>query len=451
MSAPFVARPHTAVDGMGGTKGGTDAAARPPADRASGATGVAGATGAIGAAGVADAGGVLGIEARTFPGDGLGTVPSTGPAPRGPREWVPQRLAASPDVPAESVSGPRGGRPEAWIPRRDERSGDRCDTAPPPARTVPEERHHLLAPFATYLDDPDVTDLFVNGAAGLFVDRGAGVAPAREWRATEEEVRDLAVALIGLGGRHIDDASPCVDVRLEGGIRVHAVLPPIAPEGTVLSIRVPRLDVATLDDLQRTGMFDAGARTRLDAAIAGRANLLVSGAAGAGKTTLLAALLAAAPAHERIVTIEDVAELRIAHPHHVRLEARQPNIEGTGGIGLARLVREALRMRPDRLVVGECRGDEVRELLSALNTGHDGGAGTVHANSLHDVPARLEALGALAGLDDRSLARQAASAIGLVLHVERTADGARRIAGAGRPVLGGDGRLAIEETRWDAA
>ncbi|MBW9111318.1 TadA family conjugal transfer-associated ATPase [Microbacterium ureisolvens] len=310
------------------------------------------------------------------------------------------------------------------------------------------QRHPVLEPFAAYLDDPDVTDLFVNGATGLFVDRGAGVVPAREWRATEEEVRDLAVALIGLGGRHIDDAAPCVDVRLDGGIRVHAVLPPIAPEGTVLSIRVPRLGAATLDDLQRTGMFDEDVRGRLADAIAGRANLLVSGAAGAGKTTLLAALLAEAPAHERIVTIEDVAELRIAHPHHVRLEARQPNIEGSGGIGLARLVREALRMRPDRLVVGECRGDEVRELLSALNTGHDGGAGTVHANGLHDVPARLEALGAPAGLDDRALARQTASAIGLVVHVERSADGSRRIAGVGRPVVGGDGRLAIEEERW---
>ena len=315
---------------------------------------------------------------------------------------------------------------------------------------MPVVRHPALAPFGAYLDDPDVTDLFVNGADGLFVDRGAGVVSAREWRATEEEVRDLAVALIGAGGRHIDDASPCVDVRLEGGVRVHAVLPPIAPEGTVLSIRVPRIDVATLDDLARAGMFGDSVRHRLGEAIAGRVNLLISGAAGAGKTTLLAALLAEAPAHERIVTIEDVAELRIAHPHHVRLEARQPNIEGSGGIGLARLVREALRMRPDRLVVGECRGDEVRELLSALNTGHDGGAGTVHANSLHDVPARLEALGALAGLDDRALARQAASGIGLVLHVERGANGARRIASAGHPVVDAGGRLAIEEARWDA-
>jgi len=315
---------------------------------------------------------------------------------------------------------------------------------------VPEERHPVLAPLAAYLDDPEVTDLFVNGAAGLFVDRGAGALAAREWRATEEEVRDLAVSLIGLGGRHIDDAAPCVDVRLEGGIRVHAVLPPVAPDGTVISIRVPRGDLLRLDDLKRAGMFDETMQRRLGDAISGRANLLVAGAAGAGKTTLLAALLAEAPAHERIVTIEDVAELRIAHPHHVRLEARQPNIEGTGGIGLARLVREALRMRPDRLVVGECRGDEVRELLSALNTGHDGGAGTVHANSLRDVATRLEALGALAGLDDRALARQAASAIGLVLHVERGADGARRIAGAGRPVVDGTGRLAIEEERWNA-
>ncbi|KJL43079.1 pilus assembly protein CpaF [Microbacterium sp. BE35] len=338
------------------------------------------------------------------------------------------------------------------MPRRvDTAEGSRAEPvrAPGPPQ-LPAERHPVLAPFAAYLDDAEVTDLFVNGAAGLFVDRGAGAEPAREWRATEEEVRDLAVALIGLGGRHIDDASPCVDVRLQGGIRVHAVLPPIAPEGTVLSIRVPRLGAARLDELQQAGMFDEAVRDRLREAIAGRTNLLVSGAAGAGKTTLLAALLAEAPAHERIVTIEDVAELRIAHPHHVRLEARQPNIEGTGGVGLARLVREALRMRPDRLVVGECRGDEVRELLSALNTGHDGGAGTVHANGLHDVPARLEALGAPAGLDDRALARQAASAIGLVVHVERGADGSRRIAGAGRPIVDGDGRLAIEEERWGA-
>ncbi|MET0828522.1 MAG: TadA family conjugal transfer-associated ATPase [Microbacterium sp.] len=317
------------------------------------------------------------------------------------------------------------------------------------ARTA-TARHPVLEPLARYLDDPDVTDLFVNGATGLFVDRGDGAYAAPEWRAGEEDVRDLAVALIGLGGRHIDDASPCVDVRLDGGIRVHAVLPPVAAEGTAISIRVPRLDSPDLTALQARGMFGARTRTRLEDAVAGRENLLITGAAGVGKTTLLAALLGCAPASDRIVTIEDVAELRLDHPHHVRLEARQANLEGAGAIGLARLVREALRMRPDRLVVGECRGEEVRELLSALNTGHDGGAGTLHANGLHDVPARLEALGALAGLDDRALARQVASAIGCVLHIDRDEAGVRRIAAAGRPVIGSAGRLQIEELAWPA-
>lgn len=164
------------------------------------------------------------------------------------------------------------------------------------------------------------------------------------------------------------------------------------------------------------------------------------------KTTLLSALLSEASTSERIVTIEDVAELRPRHPHHVALEARQTNLEGAGGISLARLVRESLRMRPDRLVVGECRGEEVRELLSALNTGHDGGAGTLHASGLRDVPARLEALGALAGMDATALARQAVSAFSIVLHLERAPDGARRITQAGRFLLKGD-RLDIEEVR----
>lgn len=176
-----------------------------------------------------------------------------------------------------------------------------------------------------------------------------------------------------------------------------------------------------------------------------RANLLVTGSTGAGKTTLLASLLGLVPATERIVTIEDVAELRIDHPHHVRLEARQPNLEGAGGVGLARLVREALRMRPDRLVIGECRGEEVRELLTALNTGHDGGAGTVHASGLADVPARLEALGALAGMSDRAIARQVVSAIDAIIHIERGRDGIRRVTGIARPVVVDD-RLSIAET-----
>lgn len=307
-----------------------------------------------------------------------------------------------------------------------------------------------LAPLAAYLDDLDVTDVFVNGSRGLWVDRGAGAIRDSLWRADEDAVRELALALIGLGGRHVDEASPCVDVRLTSGMRIHAVLPPISTAGTTLSIRIPRVVRPTLDDLEARGMFRAhpGSLEWLRSLVADRVNVLVTGAAGSGKTTLLAALLAAAPASERIVTIEDVAELTIAHPHHIALEARQPNLEGAGGIGLARLVREALRMRPDRLVLGECRGDEVRELLAALNTGHDGGAGTVHASGLREVPARLEALGALAGLDDAALARQAVSAIGAVVHVGRNADGTRTLVGAGRLGLE-SGRLSIvEQAPW---
>ncbi|MFE7844147.1 TadA family conjugal transfer-associated ATPase [Microbacterium sp. NPDC057407] len=348
-------------------------------------------------------------------------------SPRG-AVTAPRDSAAVPDLPAPPPE-PVAAR---WMPTR---------TAP---RAVARPRHASLRGLDRYFDDPDVTDIFVNGPA-LFVDRGDGAVLDPAWAADEDEVRELAVALIGLGGRHIDDATPCVDVRLDGGVRVHAVLRPVATEGTAISIRIPRMERPSLADLEASGMFDERSRHDLERLVARRENLLVSGAAGAGKTTLLGALLGSAPPHERIVTIEDVAELRPDHPHHVRLEARQPNLEGVGAIGLDRLVREALRMRPDRLVVGECRGAEVRELLSALNTGHDGGAGTVHANGIDEVPARLEALGALAGLDDRALARQVTSAIGRVLHVERSPDGTRRLAAVGRPVLDGSGRLAIEE------
>ncbi|WP_394278842.1 TadA family conjugal transfer-associated ATPase [Microbacterium sp.] len=308
-------------------------------------------------------------------------------------------------------------------------------------RSLP--RHPVVEPLRAYLADPAVTDVFVNGAGGLFVDRGTGVESVPGWQLGEAEARDLAVGLIALGGRHLDDATPCADVRWEDGVRVHAVLPPVSCDGPVISIRLPGLGAPDLDDLGRRGTFDARTGARLEALVADRENVLVTGATGAGKTTLLAALLGEVPERERIVTIEDVAELRLAHPHHVRLEARQANLEGAGGVPLARLLREALRMRPDRLVVGECRGEEIRELLSALNTGHDGGAGTVHASGLADVPARLEALGSLAGMDDRALARQVVSAIGAVVHIARRPDGVRQVVGIARPVIDGD-RLGMK-------
>lgn len=315
-----------------------------------------------------------------------------------------------------------------------------------PLSSAPLRVEGAFGPLAEYCADDAITDVFVNGARGLFVDRGRGAEPVVGWSASEREVRDLAVALVGLGGRHLDDQAACVDVRLASGIRVHAVLAPIATAGTALSIRIPRVHAADLDALAARGTVDEPQRRWLQGLVDSRANILITGGTGTGKTTLLSALLSEAPPGERIVTIEDVAELRPRHPHHVALEARQANLEGAGEISLARLVRESLRMRPDRLVVGECRGEEVRELLSALNTGHDGGAGTLHASGLRDVPARLEALGALAGMDATALARQVVSAFTIVLHLERAPDGVRRIAQAGVFEMCGD-RLGIEEVR----
>lgn len=293
-----------------------------------------------------------------------------------------------------------------------------------------------LAPLVA---DAAVTDVFVT-AGQVWVDRGGG-AGAAALRLSPERTRELAIALVAAGGRHVDEATPCVDVRLHDGIRVHAVLPPVAVAGTQLSIRLPRVHALTLAELEAAGAFARVPLRQVRELVARRANVLVTGAGGSGKTTLLGAMLSEAGEGERIVTIEDVAELRIRHAHVVALEARQANAEGAGAIGLEQLVREALRMRPDRLVLGECRGAEVRELLSALNTGHDGGAGTLHANSLDDVPARLEALGALAGLGPPALARQAVSAIDAVLHVERDGD-VRRVAAIGGLVLDRD-RLAV--------
>ena len=300
----------------------------------------------------------------------------------------------------------------------------------------------MLAPL---LRDAALTDVFVNPDGGVWADRGVGAEPVPGIVLPAGEARELAARLIAAGDRHVDEATPCMDVRLGDGIRVHVVLPPVSPGGAVISIRLPRARPFTIDELDAGGFFAGIGAHRIRDLVSSRANLLVTGAGGSGKTTLLAALLSAAPAHERIVVVEDVAELRIAHPHVVALEARQANLDGAGAIGLERLVRESLRMRPDRLVVGECRGAELRELLGALNTGHDGGAGTVHANSLGDVPSRLEALGSLAGMPVDAVARQAVSAFDAVLHVERNASGVRRLAALGAFALDRRGRLLIQD------
>jgi pilus assembly protein CpaF len=294
--------------------------------------------------------------------------------------------------------------------------------------------------LSSLVADDAVTDVFVNGSSRVWVDRGNGIESRPPLEIDEVGLRDLAVRLIGLGGRHIDEATPCVDVRLHDGIRVHAVLPPISTGGTLLSVRLPRVRRMSLADLDAAGFFELVPLTTVAELVDRRVNILISGAGGSGKTTLLGALLGRAAPTDRIVAIEDVAELQVRHPHFVSLESRQANLEGAGQLGLERLVREALRMRPDRLVLGECRGAEIRELLAALNTGHDGGAGTLHANSLADVPARIEALGALAGLGRAAIATQTVSAIGAVLHLERQG-GVRRLAQIGRFTIDDRDRL----------
>ncbi|MFC8420707.1 TadA family conjugal transfer-associated ATPase [Streptomyces sp. NPDC057236] len=282
-------------------------------------------------------------------------------------------------------------------------------------------------PLERLLAEPSVTDVLVSAPDRVWVDRGGGLELTEVAFPDETAVRRLAQRLAAVAGRRLDDARPWVDARLPDGTRLHAVLPPVAVGGTCLSLRVVRPRAFTLDELVAAGTVPPGGDRVLRALLDARLSFLVSGGTGSGKTTLLSALLGLVGPDERIVLAEDSAELRPDHPHVVRLETRPANQEGAGLVTLEDLVRQALRMRPDRLVVGEVRGPEVVHLLAALNTGHDG-SGTVHANAATDVPARLEALGTAAGLDRFALHSQAAAALSVVLHLVRDRSGRRRIA-----------------------
>lgn len=339
------------------------------------------------------------------------------------------------------------------------------------------EARRALGGLLPLIDDPGLRDLFVQvpgadvwaagmvtalGSAGsvdsadsaraaeLWLDRGSGPGRVAGWSLSADGARALGVALIAAGGRHVDELSPCADVHLGAGIRVHVVLPPVCPTGAAISVRLPRLARLDFEGLVAAGLCDARTEAVLRDAVVDRKNLLLTGGTGSGKTTLLAALMGLVLPGERIVTIEDLAELQITHPHRVTLEARQANSEGVGEVGLERLMREALRMRPDRLVLGECRGAEIATLLSALNTGHDGGVSTLHASRLQDVPSRLEALGALAGLSPPALARQAVSALHLVAHLRRDRSGRHRVEALGRLELADD-HLSIRPLDADTA
>lgn len=279
------------------------------------------------------------------------------------------------------------------------------------------------------LANEGITDIVVNGPADVWFDRGRGLERAEVSFADDAEVRQLATRLATACGRRLDDAQPFTDGRLtrdDGAIiRIHALLAPPSADHTCLSLRVLRQATTTLDELVARGTCEEPIADLLRGIVRHRRAFLIVGGTGTGKTTLLAALLAEVSHHERILCIEDTAELQPRHPHVLNLVSRGPNIEGSGAITMSDLLRQALRMRPDRIVVGEIRGAEVVDLLAALNTGHEGGAGTIHANTLAEVPARMEALAALGGLDRGALHSQLAAAMDVVIVMRRVPDGRR--------------------------
>ncbi|MCW2752785.1 MAG: TadA family conjugal transfer-associated ATPase [Marmoricola sp.] len=298
-------------------------------------------------------------------------------------------------------------------------------------------------PLEELISLPGVTDVLVNGPDQVWIDRGHGLELSSIRFADDDAVRRLAQRWAATGGRRLDDASPYVDVRLVDGTRFHAVLAPIAWPGTVLSLRVPRRRAFDLTALEEAGGVSAEGAQVLRRVIQARLSFLVTGGTGSGKTTLLAALLGLVDHTERLVVVEDSGELRPDHPHVVTMEARPPNIEGAGEVTVQTLVRQAMRMRPDRLVVGEVRGAEVVDLLAAMNTGHEGGCGTIHANSAADVPARIEALALAAGMGRDAALSQLTAAVDVVVHLHQPRRGGRRLREIGVLMRDAEGNVAV--------
>jgi len=284
-------------------------------------------------------------------------------------------------------------------------------------------------PLHMYLEDPAVTEIMVNSEDYIYIERDGIIEQTDTRFASRQSLRRVIDRIVAQVGRRIDESSPMVDARLPDGSRVNAVIPPLAVDGPALTIRVFSKEPFEVDDLIEIGTMNVEVAELLKATVEGKMNMLVTGGTGTGKTTMLNVLSGFIPATERIITIEDAVELQLAQNHIIRLESRPPNVEGKGQISIRELVRNALRMRPDRIVVGEVRGGEALDMLQAMNTGHEGSLSTVHANSPRDAMSRLETMVLMAGIDlpARAIREQVASAVDLIVHLSRMRDGSRRI------------------------
>jgi pilus assembly protein CpaF len=303
----------------------------------------------------------------------------------------------------------------------------------------PEERWQLIAdltddvlgygPLQKLLEDEDVTEIMVNGYADVYIETAGRLHRADVQFTGEDHLRRVIERIVSRVGRRIDESSPLVDARLEDGSRVNAIIPPLAVDGSALTIRKFGREPLTVADLVEKGSLSPSMVALLEAAVRARLSVLISGGTGTGKTTLLNVLSSFVPGDERIVTIEDAVELQLQQEHVVRLEARPPNIEGRGEVTIRDLVRNALRMRPDRIIVGEVRGPESLDMLQAMNTGHEGSMSTLHANTPRDAISRLETMVLMAGMDLplRAIREQISSAVDIIVHLTRLRDGTRRV------------------------